>query len=166
MYGGKKSQSNALNVEIINLLKLFFLIIRPYLMLTLDFQSDSSMSMTKRALLKLRRRKDMIHDPLTIAPLWLNEYWFQQMVTVHAVMSLYNSNAAGLNSPAPVSCVAIALRLLSPVYSLFCLVISALNRNNNRRLNRSQIQPVSLEGLRTFILCTSFPRKQKQMFYV
>lgn len=84
------------------------------------------------------------------------------MGTVHAVMSLYNSNVAGLNSPAPVSYVAIAPRLLWPVYSLFCLVVSALNRNNNRRLNRSEIRPVSLEGLRPFILCTSFLRKQNR----
>lgn len=79
-------------------------------------------------------------------------------------MSLYNSNVAGLNSPAPVSYVAIAPRLLWPVYSLFCLVVSALNRNNNRRLNRSEIRPVSLEGLRPFILCTSFLRKQNRCF--
>lgn len=54
--------------------EIIFVIIRPYVMLTLYFQSDSSMSMIERALLKLRRRNDMIHDPLTTAPVWLNGY--------------------------------------------------------------------------------------------
>lgn len=54
--------------------EIIFIIIRPYVMLTLYFQSDSSMSMIERASLKLRRCNDMIHDPLTTAPVWLNGY--------------------------------------------------------------------------------------------
>lgn len=51
---------------------IIFITIRPYLMLSLYFQSDLSMSMVEGALLKLKRCKDMIYDPLAIAPVWLN----------------------------------------------------------------------------------------------
>lgn len=53
-----------------NPLKLFL----SNVMFTLCFQSDLSMSMIERALVKLRRRKNMINDPPTIAPVRLNGY--------------------------------------------------------------------------------------------
>lgn len=114
---------------------------------------------SKQRCFRLIRLDVVILDPWTVAPVLLN-----QMATVNTVVDLYNPNVAGLNSSAPLSYLTTAPRLLWPVYSLFCLVVSALNRNNNRRLNRSQIQPASLEGLRPFILRFILSRNKNRCF--
>lgn len=108
---------------------------------------------------RLIRLDVVILDPWTEAPVLLN-----QVASVNTVAALYNPNVAGLNSSAPLSYLTVGPRLLWPVYSLFCLVVSALNRNNNRRLNRSQIQPASLEGLRPFILRYILSRNKNRCF--
>lgn len=114
---------------------------------------------SKQRCFRLIRLDVVIFDPWTVAPVLLN-----QMCTVNTVTDLCNPNVAGLNSAAPVSNLTVALRLLWPVYCLFCLVVSALNRNNNRRLNRSQIQPASLEGLRPSILRYILSRNKNRCF--
>lgn len=135
-----------------------------FFQLFLIFREIHQCQWSKQLLLGLRSLDGPIHYAWTVAPALLNLYQCHQMGTVNTITDLYNPNDSGLNSPAPFSYLTIALRLLWPVYSLFCLVVSALNRNNNHRLNRSQIQPASLEGLRPFILRYSLSRNKNRCF--
>lgn len=110
-----------------------------------------------------------IHDHLTIMPSLL-----QKMSSISVVIWLervqswiFNSAIVGLASPPPILYVAIALSLAWPVLSLFCLLVSAVNANSKQRLNRSQIQPVSLQTPRSFILCnTVFSRNQTDVLCI